>query len=58
MRSDLVYTAKEHFTNHFELVHQAAKFARRLHQKNERMGETINQALERISAPREREGEQ
>lgn len=57
MRTHLVFAAKEYFPNRFELVHQASQFARRLHLTKERMGDTINQALERMSAPGESEGE-
>ena len=57
MRSHLVYLAKAQMPNRFELVRVAAWLARGIHKPNTCLGASINQALERIAASGEREGE-
>lgn len=56
MRSHLVFVAKEQVPNRFELIHVTAKAVRLFHRPDKRtIGQSINEALERIAAQETKE---
>lgn len=50
-RSHLIHRAAEHYPSRFALVRATARCARLFHNPGQRIGESINQALERIADP-------